>query len=150
MYLAKQLRAVYVKVERPQRAVDLMAYQNILEVADDYSGWVISDRHVAISEPIYGTILRGGYDLRPEDITRCYTRIGAIVHCRPPTPAVLSTVGDRPQMEGVIENSDRIIEAYDELFESIHLGQELLVKSYDFTKDSRDDLIDWLKQYRYH
>lgn len=111
--IAKQLRAVFVKAERPSSGVRLQNFHNILEYAKTYSGTVVADRHVAISEPIYGQIIRGGHQLDPSEMSACLNRIDVIVYCRPPRDRILETIDERPQMEGVVTKLNEIIHAYD-------------------------------------
>lgn len=142
-FLAKQLRAVYVKVERPRRAVDLVAYQSILEVARGYSGIVVSDRHVAISEPIYGTIIRGSHELGQNDINMCLGQLDVVVYCRPPMAAIMRTMDERPQMEGVIENTTQIVDAYDEFFAPS--SRWPLQLQYDFTRHNPGQIANLIR-----
>lgn len=116
MKLAKATRAAYVKVERPSSGVDLLRFHEILEVAERYSGIVIADRHVAISEPIYGTIIRGGHSLLASDIDTVLGKIDMVIYCRPSTPAILGSIGVRDQMEGVVEQASKLLDAYDAFF----------------------------------
>ena len=155
-YLAKQLKAVYVKVERPNRAIDLLQYQSLLEVANRYSGFVVTDRHVAISEPIYGPICRGGHDLKQEDIDLCVMRFQAIVYCRPPIESIMATLADRGQMQGVKENTERLVEAYDAWWSNVVDRRERMsgptpfISAYNFTADPnghvREHLMNSLKE----
>lgn len=160
-FLAKQLRAVYIKVERPRRAVDLLAYQHILETANAYSGMVVTDRHVAISEPIYGPICRGKHDLKQEEIDLCANRFQALIYCRPPLALIMKTIAERPQMSGVEEHTEQLVEAYDIWWRQQlrarqkHAGNEsLFLYHYDFTEelprmgeDIRRDLVDMLNHH---
>lgn len=153
LWLAKELRAVYVKVERPKRAVDLVAYQHFLETANSYSGWVVADRHVAISEPIYGPICRGGHDLKDSDLEMCLARLAAIIYCRPPTARIMSTLAERPQMEGVVQNTSAIIDAYDrwwlKTIDENYMRPFRFLSQFDFTSTSaeycRRKLVEELK-----
>jgi len=147
MFLAKQLRAAYVKVERPKAGVDLMRFQRILDVAEPYSGFVVADRHVAISEPIYGTIIRGGHQLPSADINWCLNQIDVIIYCRPAVDKIASSISDRPQMEGVVENTRAIVRAYDEYMLEVHLDQRHLLRRYDYENDKSEHLVQWLRQY---
>lgn len=146
--VAKKMKAVYVKVERPRRAVDLVAYQSILEVAKGYSGIVVSDRHVAISEPIYGNIIRGGHELRQADIDLCLGQLDAVIYCRPPLPVIMKTLSDRAQMDGVIDNATRIVQAYDEFFETQMTERRWgFMGVYDFLRDTPQVVIENLNQF---
>lgn len=148
LHIAKAMRACFLKVERPSRGVDLIALRRILETAESYSGVVVADRHVCISEPIYGKIIRGGHDLDDREVELSYDQIDVLIYCRPPMHAIMSSIQDRPQMEGVIENTQAIIHVYDEVMQEIHLEQRILVRQYDYTKDDRDLLVAHLKQYQ--
>jgi hypothetical protein len=142
--MAKALRAAFLKVERPSTGLDLLAFQNILEVARAYSGVVVVDRHVAISEPIYGNTVRGGHQLRPSDIGLCLSRITHIVYCRPPSNRIMETIGEREQMRGVLANARQIIEAYDHYFKD---ADPKLVHRYDYTATPTiDHLLQEIKR----
>lgn len=149
-YLAKEMRAVFIKVERPKRAVDLKAYQHVLNIARSYSGVVVTDRHVAISEPIYGPICRGGHDLQQGDIEICCSQLDAMIYCRPPDAVIMKTISERAQMEGVVENTSAIIEAYDQWYERVfhQTSRYDFLGKYDFTKDQREHVLAELKAYR--
>lgn len=148
--VAKRMNALYIKAERPRRGPDLLEYQGIIEHARAYSGLVVTDRHVAISEPIYGTICRGGHDLKQEDVTLCISRLDAVVYCRPPQSYILETIAKREQMDGVIENAQKIIHAYDHIF-ALNCQQDRprWVK-YDYTNNGHDSLISLLERMPRH
>lgn len=81
----------------------------------------ILDRVYAISEPIYGPICRGKSSLgnRGEDaMLDLMNRNHLIIYCRPHTATILRNAG-RDQMEGVIENHQKIIDAYDRVFDDL-------------------------------
>lgn len=147
LQLAKKLRAAFIKVERPASGLDLMQFQHIIEFAGTYSGCVVADRHPCISEPIYGSIIRGGHFLTQDDILLCYRCITAIVYCRPPVEMILKTIYDRPQMEGVIEKARDIIKAYDSLMVESPPHQFPRTIGYDYTHPACnvDSLIKELK-----
>lgn len=86
---------------------------------DDLCGWVdndllnwgskpihIYDRYPLISEPIYGSIIRGGYH---EKMTQGWMRarlntfrsMSVVIWCLPPMDVVCKNVDDTPQMDGV-------------------------------------------------
>lgn len=142
--LAKRLRAVFVKVERPAKGNDLPAFSNILEVASLYSGIVVIDRHVAISEPIYGEIIRGGHALREDEMKSAIARVTDIVYCRPPTDVIMGTLEVRGQMEGVVKHAAELLKAYDFLFEEDVPGVGHKLHRYDYTQ--KDALVNLLKE----
>lgn len=114
MALAKKLKGLYLKTEKvPAQDEDLLRYRSILSVAKEYSKFIISDRIAAISEPIYGTICRGGHSLTSENANALLEAVDVIIYCRPPVEAIMETLSTRPQMPGVVENTRSIIAAYD-------------------------------------
>lgn len=140
--IAKALRGIYLKVERPSSGPDLMAFHGIINVARNYAnGIVVTDRHVAISEPIYGKVIRGGHDLDEQEIEICTGFIDLLIYCRPPDHVLMSTIMDRPQMEGVVEHSSALVVAYDRYFEGYHPATKRPeVMRYDFTSD-KDEIF---------
>lgn len=142
--VAKALRAVFLKVERPKAGNDLAAFCRIVDVAQTYSGHVVMDRHVAISEPIYGRICRGKHDLSPDGILMALGSIDLAVYCRPPTHKILGTIEERAQMEGVVDNLTAIIDAYDFFFQE---ANEHNWELYDFTTQTEEDLLERIKRH---
>lgn len=141
-YLAKQLRAVYLKVERPKKGNDLTKFNNLLQVARMYSGIVVADRHVAISEPIYGPICRGKHDLDLLEVKMCIQELTHIVYCRPPNNVILDSLNDRPQMSGVDEHIKELIDAYDALFADSFGPNMPAILRYDFTTQHPDMILE--------
>ena len=137
--IAKALRAVFMKVERPKAGNDLKTFCRIVEVAQAYSGTVVLDRHVAISEPIYGRIIRGKHDLNPSAVLAALTSIDLCIYCRPPTDVIKKTLKDRPQMDGVVEHTQSIIDAYDAFFDAAPYNTWDV---YDFTSHSEKVLLE--------
>ncbi len=107
--------------------------------SQQYSGCVVTDRHVAISEPIYGIICRGQHGLDQKHIDMALRRIDLLVYCRPPTLTIIGTIDDRPQMEGVVDNTPAIITAYDEFFETVPANRW---EPYDFTTHTEQGLLE--------
>lgn len=143
--IAKAIRAVYIKAERPSAGPDLLVYHSILREAQRYSGHVVADRHVAISEPIYGPICRGSHDLNQGDIALCLGDIGLLIYCRPPDDVILKTMGDRPQMDGVIDHAPEILKAYDSFFIGFNLAREQRFIKYDYQQGVPSN--EWWKHY---
>ena len=72
---------------------------------------LILDRHPAISDYIYGPILRKATPSSIEMILRCIDH-HFVVLCLPPYETVSATYDDRPQLEGTKENLARIYQGY--------------------------------------
>ena len=103
------------------------------------------DRFPLLSEAIYGPILRGHncfgglyYPLR----SRLLALKAMIIYCRPDREVIQANVQQAPQMPGVLEHFDELLDAYDKLFEEL---TESPVNSYitlfDYTRDEVRELI---------
>lgn len=140
--LAKRLKGLYLKSENiPPKREYLAQYMGLLAVAELYgNGIVVSDRHHAVSEPIYGSIIRGGHQLEEIAIQLALTQISAFVYCRPSDELIIGKMPEREQMPGVLRNARKLIEAYDQYFESTYLDFQHKVWTYDYTKNSDEAL----------
>ena len=95
----------------------------------------ILDRVYVISEWVYGPICRGGsaLDNRHSKALECLlNQEHLIIYCRPPTQVILRNNG-REQMDGVLENHERIIQKYDEIMEELPRYGNCQVIEYDWT-----------------
>ena len=103
----------------------------------------IYDRIPFISGRIYGSVLRGedafaiGYGKQLFDGFRM--RNPLVIYCRPPSSFILD-FGDREQMAGVIENSQKLLAKYDEFIEYLS-DSGMPVFYYDFTKPEHYDIL---------
>lgn len=113
--LASMSGAVYLKSQRPSelKELQLAKFNHLLQSAERYNGVAITDRHPAISELIYGKVLRGGHSLSPDSIENSLSYVDAIIFCRPHSEKLLSTLRERAHLDGVIDNASQLIEAYD-------------------------------------
>lgn len=98
---------------------------------------VVCDRFHAISENVYGPLLRGR---KCEDLEtiRVQLRGAKVVYCRPPLRRILANVQVHKQMAGVIEQTEALVSAYDALMEKI--SYDIEVFTYDYKLDSIDVL----------
>lgn len=103
----------------------------------------ILDRVYAISEYVYGRVIRGKTalgDKHHEALMDLYHRPYLIIYCRPDLSTILDNK-DRDQMEGVIENHTKIVEEYDYVMGEIgNFGENRIIK-YDWTKDVFKNLL---------
>lgn len=91
---------------------------------------LIHDRFTCFEEMVYGKVLRGGksnFSLQDNyyvDLVKSMKPI--IIYARPPREVIFN-FGTREQMEGVIEHSEKLLEAYDELIREMRsLGWTIL------------------------
>lgn len=100
---------------------------------------LVFDRFLPICDTIYGNVLRGGSlwdiaDLELERIRNCYNPL--IIYCRPHMEKIVGFEDGREQMEGVVENSKALVEAYDETMEILMLkGFEVIRYDYEVDLD---------------
>lgn len=129
---------------------------------------VIQDRVYAISEYVYGTIIRGKTALGPfhaQALRDLYSRDHLIIYCRPSKKTILNNKG-RDQMEGVLDNHEAIIDEYDEVVVDINRYSNNWVITYDWEvmpfdyivervaahlsmMDSRESSIQYLTEFKH-
>lgn len=111
----------------------------------------IYDRFPLISEAVYGPVLRGRncfgglyYPLR----SRLLSLKTMIIYCRPEREVIKANVQKAPQMRGVLEYFDELLDVYGELFTEL---TETPVNSYitvfDYTRDDVQDLIHDIRRF---
>jgi len=86
-----------------------------------YHGWcedcpqdILLDRHPALSDLVYGSLLR---NFTHSDLGLAHRVIEDhfLIYCRPPTSKVIANILDREQMEGVTANAIKLLQGYDDL-----------------------------------
>ena len=103
---------------------------------EDPSKLKIYDRFPVISEEIYGPLLRDRNHFSPVEywirqlVNKATYRI---IYCRPPREVVLSTVGSGIQMDGVVENSGKLLDLYDGFMKQLR-DFKIPVHVYDYTQ----------------
>jgi len=119
-------------------------YFRAMTPALTFDDHVIMDRSW-ISEPIYGTVYRGGANRI--DLPRCrmlertaLSRGGIVIHCQPSFEACAKAFESRPEEE-YLDNVKQLKEVYEE-YEALQLMTSLPVVHYDYEQDSIDDLLD--------
>lgn len=94
----------------------------------------IHDRFTLIEENVYGPVLRNTTHFSLNNTLWEAFKIWdpLIIYCRPSTKRI-QDFGDREQMDGVIEKSNALIKAYDELIFRLMGNSELDIVVYDWT-----------------
>jgi hypothetical protein len=110
---------------------------------------IITDRINLISDPIYGPICRGKCSFNAEEYQSLLNAFmllkPVIIYCRPPRSMIRRQMAEHFQMAGVIENSDRILEAYDFLFANWYVANfEYITYSWCLTPEP-DILFSYLR-----
>jgi hypothetical protein len=146
---------------RPKSREDVIDYVDmVIPIANRFP--VILDRFAPISEPIYGPICRDSHLLTKDDIGQCLLKVARgqtstgvlqgngsmalIIYCRPRDSTVLGFKDDIPQMEGVIENGQALLQAYDKSMKE--LGSFwFTVAHYDWEIDSYNSIKNLVSQH---
>ena len=98
---------------------------------------ILVDREHLFSETVYGILIRGVSQFEGEFgpwLEKLLMVDPFIVYCRPPSNAILSTLGDRDQMVGVLEQGDALIASYDLMFQTME-KEGVRIYRYDYTQD---------------
>lgn len=109
------------------------------------------DRFPLISEDIYGPILRdrncfGGlyYPLK----RRLLALKTVIVYCRPDRDVIRANVQQAPQMSGVLEHFDELLDAYDKLFiELTESPVNSYITVFDYIRDEVRELTYKIRRF---
>lgn len=104
----------------------------------DLPNKVILERFSILEELVYGNVLRNHSKFTIDDMdwVRDYDFI--IVYCRP-GDEVIYNFGDREQMAGVIEEKEKLVEAWDNLIIDLaRIG--FVIIPYDWTKMNLDSI----------
>ena len=131
---------------------ELMVEQLLADInmAYRYQKPIVFDRFPLISEEIYGSVLRGGNlftKSHDRELLMEWFRSLAplIIHCRPAREIVIGSISDRLQMDGVVNNIDKLIDAYDDLMAELN-SRGFITYIYDYTRD-KDRLWKMVTQY---
>lgn len=118
---------------RPLKPADIIRFLNTIE---ENGLTIVADRHPLISEPIYGPLLRKENLVEKifttEQVNRRLSRtVDRIIYCRPPSSIIHSCLNNRPQLAGIKEKIDLLIDEYDKRM--LELDSIVPVRRYDYT-----------------
>jgi GTPase SAR1 family protein len=104
----------------------------------DLPNKVILERFSILEELVYGNVLRNHSKFRLDDMDWVRDYDFVIIYCRP-EDKVIYNFGDREQMAGVIEEKEKLVEAWDNLIIDLaRIG--FVVIPYDCTKMNLDSI----------
>ena len=137
--LAERLGYEHVNSLGPKVSKEEMAQFIDDHLADEKP--MIFERFCFFEEMVYGEILRGEskfhwdgpYHYKIQDANPL------IIYCRPSRKKIFQ-FGDREQMPGVIEESEKLLGAFDDLYFSL-MGHGLFVITYSFEYVTVDQLV---------
>ena len=102
--------------------------------------WAVYDRFSPISDRVYGPVLRGGTPYNDTMAGKSAVKLlktvpHLIIYCRPGRERILN-FGSREQMDGVIHQAVKLLEAYDDLMKEMQLeGYNIVTYNYDNPED---------------
>lgn len=109
---------------------------------------MVLERFCFFEEMVYGKILRGhsnfGWDSTYLETIR--DAFPLIVYCRPSREKIFS-FGNREQMEGVIEQKEKLLAAFDDLYFKLCCNG-FFVTIYDFESITADELVRKIKTWK--
>ena len=119
--------------------MDNFILENMLSQEDD-----IYERFVFFEEMVYGSILRGKskYSYKDELFQNILNSDAIIIYCRP-HKRTIKQWNNREQMEGVIENSDKLLKRYDKVIRKAE-KRGLKVIRYNYIMENVKDVISKL------
>ena len=101
---------------------------------------VILERFAIVEEMIYGEILRDNPKFNFEDLMQIKEKYNPIfIYCRPKKENIFN-FGDREQMEGVIEQSKKLLEAFDNLYNRM-IQNEFDIFRYDYNVSTPEEMV---------
>lgn len=101
---------------------------------------VILERFAIIEEIIYGEILRNAPKFNFEDLIQIEEKYHPIfIYCRPKKKDVFN-FGERDQMEGVIERSEKLLEGFDNLYNKM-IQKDFDIFRYDFNVSTPEEMV---------
>ena len=101
---------------------------------------VILERFAIVEEMIYGEILRHNPKFNFEDLMQIKEKYNPIfIYCRPKKENIFN-FGDREQMEGVIEQSKKLLEGFDNLYNKM-IQNEFNIFRYDYNVSTPEEMV---------
>lgn len=133
----------------PANPEDVIAFLNMLETRPK-NLILFCDRHPLISEPIYGPILREANHAAEFSLSRHLEDLQEtvqIIYCRPSKDVILRNVAETrgTQLEGVPEEIEKIIDAYDHRMRRMEEEFNIPIRYYDFRMDNAKHLAAFIE-----
>ena len=114
--------------------------KNILKIESIKSPGPNFTKEEMYEEIIYGEILRHNPKFNFEDLMQIKEKYNPIfIYCRPKKENVFN-FGDREQMEGVIEQSKKLLEAFDNLYNRM-IQNEFDIFRYDYNVSTPEEMV---------
>ena len=113
-------------------------------IFDNWPDFVM-DRCCFFEEMVYGNVLRNqsNFSYRDKELLNRFSDVN-IIYCRPNVKTIKNWK-KREQMEGVIEEADKLLNQYDKVLKKAKKHGLYIIK-YNYKKDNLEDVISNLRQ----
>jgi len=116
-HLAEQFRLPLAKTYRmPKSRDDIMTWHHWANACPHP---MLLDRHPAISDLVYGPIVRNTPSLSSLKLALSCRVDHYLIYCRPSTESVIRTYEEREQLPGSRENLHKLMQGYEKLMEEL-------------------------------
>lgn len=143
--LSKKLGLRHVKSPGPKLSKEEMEDQLLTNLKSEED--LILERFSIVEELVYGNILRGKSKFELDELIKInfqnYNLL--FIYCRPNKERIFN-FGDREQMEGVIEQSEKLLEKFDSIVRFMK-SFSFDVIEYDYDKMTIDELLEGINEY---
>lgn len=121
---------------------------NFIEYTMKSKDPMVLERFCFFEEMVYGNVLRGhsNFDWSSTYLETIQEAFPLIIYCRPSRQKIFS-FGSREQMDGVIEQSEKLLNAFDDLYFKL-TGMKFFVTIYDFESLTADELVTKIKTWK--
>lgn len=137
--LSKELNIFLMRSKA--KGLDKLNMESVIWADMTHSKDLILERFCFFEEMVYGKILRGKSNFKFSDkiFKTILENKPTIIYCRP-QKKIIKNWKEREQMEGVIENSDKLLKQFDKVIKKARLHGLKVIK-YDYTKETYFDVI---------
>ena len=144
--LAQHLGYTHVNSLGPKASISEMC--DYMDFVLDSDEPMILERFCFFEEMVYGKVLRNRSKFSWENSLyslKLKVAKPLIIYCRPSKETIFQ-FGDREQMEGVIEQKEKLLAEFDDLYFSL-LRPKFITILYNFECDTVERLSDFLERY---
>lgn len=138
---------IYHHNEKPASRED--AFANIVSLIERASNKdIVCDRCCVIGEEVYGTVLRGKSLFKPYETNILMKMLSTVtimnILCKPPIQAVIESMGERAQMEGVAENAYKLYDTYVSFYHNFWKTAVNNVEIWNYRSPNKDEKFKFL------
>lgn len=144
--LAERLDWLHVNSLGPQATKQEMC--EFMDFVLDSEEPMVLERFCFFEEMVYGKVLRdrSKFDWDPSLYAlKLKVARPLIIYCRPPKETIFQ-FGDREQMSGVIEQGEKLLSEFDELYFRL-LHPKFVTSIYNFEVDSVEEILNFIGKY---